>query len=54
MTIVYQRTQNRLTCIWSAMRAVPCLGTLNQQGIWAVLPGHGCICECIDSPRCKR
>jgi len=28
MTIVYLRTQNRLTCIWSAMRAVPCLGAL--------------------------
>jgi hypothetical protein len=25
MTIVYQRTQNRRTCIWSAMRGVPCL-----------------------------
>jgi hypothetical protein len=28
--------------------------TRAESAICAVLPGHGCICECIDSPPCKR
>jgi hypothetical protein len=35
MTIVSQRTQNRLTRVWPAMRAVPCLGALNRRSVGA-------------------
>ena len=37
-------------------QALPqCLsGGRGYSAICAVIPGHRCICECIDSPRCKR
>ena len=38
----------------AAHGASSAIATHAESAICAVLPGHGCICECIDSPLCKR